>query len=136
MQRTLLKEVRPTDGTIAYLSGRDITTDIARDLASRGYRARRIVVYKAAPAHRLSDATQDLIRGRSIDCVVFMSYRTAYFFTELCHSAGLVDCLGSVAAAALSDKVASGLESDRWKEVLVAEAPSNDAIINLLCPSR
>ncbi|MDK3075658.1 uroporphyrinogen-III synthase [Sedimentitalea sp. JM2-8] len=132
----ILKEVRPTDGAIAYLSGRDITTDIAQDLVSRGYRARRIVVYGAAPARRLSDATQDLIRRRSIDCVIFMSYRTAHFFTELCHSAGLSDCLGSVTAAALSDKVASGLEGDRWKEVLVAEAPSSDAIITLLCPSR
>ena len=132
----ILKEVRSTDGTITYLSGQDVTSDMAQDLVSRGYKARRVIVYKAEPARTLSDTAQGLIRKRSIDCVVFMSYRTAHFFTELCHSAGLSDCLGSVTAAALSDKVASGLEGDRWQEVLVAEAPSKDAIINLLCPSR
>ena len=132
----ILKEIRPMDGLITYLSGQDITTDMAQDLVCRGYKARRVVVYKAEPAHTLSLTTHNLIRRRIIDCVVFMSYRTAHFFTGLCHQSGLSDCLGSVTAAALSDKVASGLEQNQWKEVLVAHAPSNDAIINLLCPSR
>lgn len=129
----ILKEVRPTDGAILYPSGRDITTDIAQTLVSRGYNARRIVAYQAEPAHALSDAARDLIRRRRIDCAVFMSYRTARIFTELCHSAGLSDCLGSMTAAVISDKVAGGLTGARWKEVLVARAPSNDGILDLLC---
>ena len=132
----ILKEVRPTDGTITYLSGHNITADIAQDLVCRGYKARRVVVYKAEPAQTLSEATRDLISRRSIKCVIFMSYRTADFFTELCHSSGLSDCLGSATAAVLSDKVASGLIWNQWNEVQVAAAPSNDSIIDLVCPTK
>lgn len=132
----IMKKVRPSDGTITYLSGQNITTDIAQDLISRGYKARRVVVYKAEPARALSGTAQDLIRSRSIDCVVLMSYRTAHFFTHLCRSAGLSECLGFVTAATLSDKVAGGLKRDQWKEVQVAEVPANDSIIDLICPTK
>lgn len=132
----ILKEFKPTDGTITYLSGRNITRDIAQDLVSRGYTARRVVTYKADPSQTLSETTRKLLRQQSIDCVVFMSYRTAHYFTELCHSAGLSACLKSMTAATLSEKVSSGLVRAQWKEVKVADAPSNDAIVDLLCSKR
>ncbi|WP_299793963.1 uroporphyrinogen-III synthase [uncultured Marivita sp.] len=59
----ILKNVTPTDGTIFYISGQDITADIAQLLVDRGYDAKRVVVYEARPSRALSAHTQDLLRG-------------------------------------------------------------------------
>lgn len=132
----ILKKRAASEGRITYLSGRDITEDMAAALERHGHDARRVVAYKATPARSLSPATQDMLRRGDIDCVVFMSYRTAHFFTALCEEAGLSPCLQTISAAAMSEKVASGLCRTDWRETGIAANPSREAMIDLLAALR
>ncbi|TCO68706.1 uroporphyrinogen-III synthase [Rhodovulum euryhalinum] len=132
----ILKKRNPSEGRITYLSGWDITEDMARALERHGHDARRVVAYRATPAKSLSNATRELLRRGDIDCIVFMSYRTAHFFTALCEEARLSACLQTMTAAVLSEKVASGLDRKGWRKIRVATAPSQEAMIDILASAR
>lgn len=128
----ILKKRSASEGRITYLSGWDITEDMAAALKRHGHDAQRLVAYRATPAKSLSPATQDMLRRGDIDCILFMSYRTAHFFTLLCDKAGLSPCLRTISAAAMSEKVARGLCRTDWRETGIAANPSREAMVDVL----
>lgn len=123
---------KPEDGMITYLSGWHITQDLARVLAMEGYKAQRVVSYKANPVKNTSPATKSMIRHNDIDMVILMSYRTGYNFSTLCNQAHIGRSLQKMTAAVLSEHVASSLNKVKWKKVCTAEEPSKKALIEMI----
>lgn len=124
----ILKRQTRSQGVITYLSGQNVTEDIADTLQKYDYQARRVIAYKASPIQRLPDTTQALFKQGNIGIVVFMSYRTALHFTQLIEDAGLSNQLRHINAICMSEQVVTGLNTQDWQDIYVPQAPSLPAI--------
>lgn len=134
--KLILKKAHPSDGLITYLSGWHVMQDIAKALAISGYKAQRVVTYKATPRDKLTEATRELLVNRQLDCGVFMSYRSAYYFSMLCKDASLALYFTMMEAIALSSGVAQGLSSLKWRKIAIAKRPSSKSLIDMLEVAR
>lgn len=123
---------RPEDGLITYLSGWHITQDLAKALAMEGFKAQRVVIYKANLINDLSSLIKAEILRKEIDCVILMSNRSAHQFCKMCHEAKIVKHLNRIVALTMSEDIVKNIEGIRWKDIKVAQEPSMHSIIDKL----
>ena len=119
-------------GALLHGAGAVVAGDLAGDLAAYGFEVRRTVLYRAEPAAALSPALcLDLAAG-SIEAVLLYSPRTARTFVRLVRESGLQLSTTRLAALCLSDAVAAEVRELRLARVLVAESPTQSALLELL----
>jgi uroporphyrinogen-III synthase len=129
---TLLAAALPPGSVVLHPSGRDVREGLAEDLAAAGLGYRRAVVYAAAPASHLADATEAALRAARLDAVLLFSPRTAALFAALVQAAGLEPGLRQVVAACLSPAVAAEVAGLPLRAVRVAEARDQKALLRRL----
>lgn len=134
--KSLLKLIqekqKPEDGLITYFSGWHITQDLAHFLAMNGYDAQRVVCYKALQTQKLSPLTQEMIKRKEIDCMFFMSGRTADRFCQLCETNDLAKSLKSIIAISMSKHITDIISRLKWKDIKTASHPSVESLLNTL----
>jgi uroporphyrinogen-III synthase len=116
--------------TLAHVSGADAAGDLAGRLQEAGFRARRVVLYRAMASERLSEATRTLLRSGSLAMVLFFSPRTATTFVRLANRDELGPACRSAAAVCLSGAVADAVRVLPWREVRVARVPDQDSLLD------
>lgn len=123
---------RPADGAFLHAAGTVTAGDLAGRLEQAGFQVRRVVLYQARPAKRLSDALCRSLASGGIDLALFFSPRTAATFATLVADAGGGNDLAGVTAYALSPAVARELAALPWSAVRVAQAPTQAALLAAL----
>ncbi|MFQ5971978.1 MAG: uroporphyrinogen-III synthase [Alphaproteobacteria bacterium] len=124
----------PTNGALLHAAGSVAAGDLAGSLAAAGYTVRRVVLYRARPARRLSAPARRAIAAGEVDAVLLFSPRTAATFAKLVRAAGLDPRLTGMDALCLSDAVARALAGLGFRRVLVAARPDQPAMLALLAP--
>ncbi len=122
----------PADGALIHVSGSAVAGDLGGRLAARGFIVRRVVLYEAREAAKLSDAATDALSRGALDAVLLFSPRTANAFVTLAERAGLATALGRVEALCLSAAVADAARRVGWQEVRVAVRPEQAALLALV----
>ena len=115
-----------------HVSGHVVAGDLAGGLARRGFVVRSVPLYRAIPATELSATSLTAFRANTLDGALFFSPRTAATFVRLARAAGIEGSCKSMAGVALSAAVAAELEGLGWRRVLVADAPTEVAILKAL----
>lgn len=129
LEALVRRELRPESGPLLYLSGEQISGDLAGDLAVSGFETTRVVLYRAAPETQLSPAmVQEMGQGR-LDGVLLYSPRTARIWQALVERHGLSSKLSSVLHYCLSANVAAALPEGVL--VKIAEYPDDAAMLAL-----
>lgn len=118
--------------SISYVSGKYITKNLAKILNERGYKTRRVIVYNGTPIKAMSETTKSIIKQGDLDCIIFMSYRTAFYFSTLIRKHDLQLYLNKIKALNFSPKVARGLQEKYWKDVDIITSPSTEALFKRL----
>jgi uroporphyrinogen-III synthase len=121
----------PGAGPLVHVSGHAVAGDLAGRLAGLGFAVRTLPLYRAIPAETLGAAAA-AIRAGQIDAALFFSPRTAATFVRLARAAGIERDGARTVAIALSAAVASELEGSGWRQILVAEEPTEAAVLNAL----
>jgi len=129
--RAVIIALDPAAGPLFYARGREVTGDVVERLEIMGFEVWEQVVYEADTEEHLSEAAITAISEGSVAGVLFFSPRSAGLFASLVAAAGLKDRLGALKALCLSDKVARGLDSGDWGQVLVAPAATTPSLIEL-----
>jgi uroporphyrinogen-III synthase len=125
--------LRPEDGPLLLAVGRGYSLDLAGALRARGFAVIRRVVYAAAPAPALPDEAALALRDRTIRAALFFSPRSAGATISQLRDAGLVPCLASVEALAISPRVAKTLSGlCAWQDVRAAPRPDQDSLLETL----
>jgi len=132
----ILSTLKPKNGPLIYLSGKNIAVDLVTILAAKEFTVQREVVYNAITANNLSGSTKKLLREKEIDAVLFFSPRTAETFANLIKKAGLKDITGSLSAVCLSETVAAPIRDLGWREIVVAKTADQEALVNSVCHLR
>jgi uroporphyrinogen-III synthase len=126
----IMNTLAPAAGWVVHVSGADAAGDLAGRLQEAGFRARRVVLYRAMASERLSEATRTLLRSGSLAMVLFFSPRTATTFVRLANRDELGPACRSAAAVCLSGAVADAVRVLPWREVRVARVPDQDSLLD------
>lgn len=109
----------PAQGALLHISGADVAGDLIAALDAAGFDAERRIGYAARPVTALPPA----FRG-PLDIVLFHSPRAARIFVRL----GAPNAEALVAGC-LSPAVAASAAGPAWKQLIVAPAPREDALL-------
>ncbi len=123
----------PFRGPVLHIAGSDRAGDLIALLAARSIPARRVVLYRAAPAATLSaSAALALTDAAEPIAVALFSPRTARLFIEQVSAAGFFDRLANAIAVCLSPSVAEAAATAPWLEIRVAAELSAASMISTL----
>lgn len=136
LSQVIIDRCRPQDGDFLHAAGSVTAGDLSGQLAQAGFAVRRLVLYEARTATRLTpDLCQSLRRG-GVDIALFYSPRTAVTFARLVQQAALGDALTGIMAYCLSPAVAQALGHLPWAAVHTAAHPTQAALLALLDENR
>ncbi len=128
----VVAEADPAGGRLIHAAGTALAGDLKGSLEGRGFTVERIVLYEARPAERLTPDAVAAIRAGAFDGVMFFSPRTASNFVNLACDAGLADRFAGATAYCLSQTVSAGLGPLEFARLVIAEAPTEAALIAAL----
>ena len=119
----------PADGPLLHVAAAEVAGDLAGRLGATGFEVRREVLYEALPAETLSDEAVRALAGGQIDAALFFSPRAATAFARLASEADVDAACREVIACCLSPAVAREAAALPWRDVVVASAPSEAALL-------
>jgi uroporphyrinogen-III synthase len=128
----IAKTCRPADGALLHAAGSKRAGDLAAALAGYGFETRRAVLYRAEKAKALSARCIDAFKSEKIRYSLFFSPRTAASFVRLAEATGLSGLTAPVTACCLSKAVAAAAEALDWRAMLIAETPTQAALLAAL----
>lgn len=128
----IVRQLTPSAGAILHLAGAEVREELAEALADAGFTYRRATVYAAMPADGLADATRDALAAGRLDAVLLFSPRSAALWAGLVREAGLAGAVRRIVAVCLSEAVAAALAPLAFKEVRIAAARDQKALLRCL----
>jgi uroporphyrinogen-III synthase len=132
LARLVTAKLVPSDGALVHAAGRAVAGDLAGRLARAGFTVRQVPLYRAIPADALSPSAVEAFRAGAINAALFFSPRTAVTFVRLARAAGIEGGCAQSASLALSPAVAVELMGLRWHQIMVADAPTEAAVLKAL----
>ena len=121
--------LEPERGPLVHVAGTEVAGNLAGELTKAGFQCRREVIYETTPARALSAAAIAKLKSGEIDTVLLFSPRSATIFCELVRKARLLRACREITIAGLSRAVADAAREVKWKDVIIAAAPNQDALI-------
>ncbi len=122
-------KLEPDGGALVHASGHAVAGDLAGRLARLGFTVRSVPLYEAITADSLSAPALAALRSGQVGAALFFSPRTAATFVRLARAAGIERHCARTAGVALSPAVAAELEGLGWRQVVVAELPTEAAVL-------
>jgi uroporphyrinogen-III synthase len=132
LARLVAARLKPAAGALLHAAASEVAGDLGGDLAAAGFEVRRVRLYEAVAATRLSDAAQAAIGADEIGCALFFSPRTAATFVRLAREAGLGQRLVHTVGIGLSPAVTAALGGLAWRKLAAAHAPNETELLAAL----
>lgn len=129
LEALVRRELLPESGPLLYLSGEQISGDLAGDLARSGFETLRVVLYRAVPETELPQPLVQQMAQGALDGVLLYSPRSARIWQALVDKHGLSSQALSVLHYCLSANVALALPEGAL--VKIAEFPDDAAMLAL-----
>lgn len=124
--------LKPEEGILMHVSGTVVARELKDLLQKDGFNVFRVRLYESEPVTRLSEQTIARIGKGELDGVLFYSPRTAQIFCDLIVENRLTQACRPIRAFCLSEAVAEEADRLPWRQVRVATATSQAAILDLL----
>ncbi len=122
----------PECGSLLYVRGDHISTDIANALTQKQCVVDSVIIYRATPAQHFSETLHHAFRDGKIDAVLFFSQRTAATYYNLATQDNLRDLHSTATALCISKDVADTLRDLPWKAIHIAQKPETESLIEML----
>lgn len=124
----ILRNAVPGDGGLLHIANDAAAGEVVKSLRNADFDAKFAALYTTGPADRLiADAVDALEAGR-LGAVLVHSAKGAAGAAPLLAAYGLKN----VTLIAISEKAAAPLSQLEWKQIAIASAPNEDALINTL----
>ncbi len=101
-----LEKLSKNGGLVVYLSGENITVDLAKKLQEQNFEAKRIIVYKTIENKKFSATTIEEVRSGNITEIWFYSKNSVKIFYKLAKKHNLLVCLSKIKILCLSQEIA------------------------------
>jgi len=118
--------------TLLYLAGADLARDLAGELGERGFSVVTQTTYRMNPVSSLPPAVVEAFAAHAIEAVLHYSRRSARAFLQAARGEGVEISALAVPQCCLSDAVASVVREAGAPQVMVAAAPHENALFQVL----
>jgi uroporphyrinogen-III synthase len=118
--------------TLLYLAGADLARDLAGELGERGFSVVTHTTYRMNPVSGLPDEVREAFAANGIEAVLHYSRRSARAFLEATRAAGVEISALAIPQCCISDAVASVVRDAGASQVMVARAPDENALFEVL----
>lgn len=125
----IVRHASHDDGVLYHGTQRHPRSMLKKRLEQAGFEVRQQVLYDVHPADTLPANLMTSLTSREPCCVTFYSPRTAQIFASLLPDK---DCLRHHDCCCLSDTVASIAAPLGWRHCHISNAPTTNAMIDLL----
>lgn len=132
LTRLVKKNLTPSDGPILYLCGQHTNSNINDILKLSGFIVDVSIVYEAKEIQSLSKTVIKSLRKKEINGVFLYSPRSARILCNVIECLGLKKTSQDLIVYCLSSAVANEVKDLIWKDVLIAQNPSNLAMLALV----
>ena len=132
LTRLVIKNLTPSDGPILYLCGQHTNSNINDILKLSGFMVDVSIVYEAKEIQSLSKTVIKSLRKKEINGVFLYSPRSARILCNVIESLDLKKTSQGLIVYCLSSAVANEVKDLIWKDVLIAQNPSNLAMLALV----
>ena len=119
----------PQDGAFLHAAGSSVAGDLAGELGKADFEIRRVVLYSAGKADRLSQNAVDAIKSPQGCIIPLFSPRTAQTLLALVADAGLSSRLEACTALCLSKAVADKLAGSQWRKIIITSRPEQELLL-------
>lgn len=122
----------PQKGSLLHIAGSVVAGDVQNMLEPLGFKVNRLVCYDAKPLKTLPKTVKDALTQGEIDTVLFYSPRSGRIYVECLQREDINHSVKSMCALCLSPNVAEEIADLPWKEIVIAESPTQDALLALI----
>jgi len=122
----------PAQGAVLHAAGAEAEGKLAHDLAEAGFEVKTEILYHARAVSALPQQARSALDGRTLDAVLHFSYRSARTFRDVVTEGGLVEACRDLLMVCISAATAKSLEGFPHRELRVAAAPNQDALLACL----
>jgi len=127
---------KPDKGGLLHAAGTETAGRLRQVLQAKGFAVTVETLYEAAPVTELPQNLADALRADSLDGVLLFSPRSAKLFASLVTSAGLAQACGRLQCFCISAATVSALGALALRQVSVAGAPNQEAMLALVTPPQ
>ena len=124
------ERLKPADGPLLHVTGREIAFDFADALAPAGFEVKRFTLYDAREETALPEPARAALEARALDVVTFFSARAASVFASMVEEAGLASTLRCVTAIAISPAALAPAIGLPFKATVAAARPARQAVLD------
>ena len=132
LARATAQWVKPQTGALLHAAGAEAPKLLVAALEQSGFTVRREILYDAQAVERLPDDAAKALRDGKLDAVLHFSPRSARTFADCVVKEGLAASCETLIAACISDAAAKALSPLHFREIRVARAPNQGALLELL----
>lgn len=125
------KWAKPEAGALFHAQGQQTKGGLAKSLSARGFEIRGEVLYEAVAASALPQQAIGALKAAALDAVFHFSPRSARVFAECVARAGLTHATEPLAALCISKAAAEALAPLKFREILIAARPDQEAMFAL-----
>jgi uroporphyrinogen-III synthase len=122
----------PASGALLHAAGEQTKGGLVAELRQKGFDVRSHTLYEAVAAGALPEAAAQALRNNQVDAVLLFSPRSARVFASCVDAAGLQDACGALLAVCISAATAEALAGLHLREIRVAGAPNQEAVLAAL----
>jgi uroporphyrinogen-III synthase len=118
----------PGKGTLLHVKGAEADGTLATLLKAQGFNVQTSVLYDVADTSALPEDIRAMFLRHEIDAALFFSARSAQVFGDCAHGLDL----SPVIAVCISESTAAALTQLSFREVRIASAPNQGALLACL----
>jgi len=119
LKEIILQNFDHNHGSLLYVSGEIISSNLDRDLISEGYSVKRIVNYNALPVEEISEKFIKELKSLIPDMVFIYSENSARNYLNLLKKYGLTDIWMDTNLMCIGEKSSAILNEIKWKKIFL-----------------
>ena len=119
LKEIILQNFDYNQGSLLYVSGKIISSNLDRDLSSEGYSVKRIINYNALPIQEIREEFIKDLKSLIPDMIFIYSENSARNYLNLLKKYGLTDVWMDTNLMCLGEKSSSILNEIKWKKIFL-----------------
>ena len=129
LKEVILQNFDQKNGSLLYVSGEIISSNLDKDLISEGYKVKRIINYSVVPIEEASDEFIRDLKSSIPDMVYVYSENSARNYLNLLKKYNLSDYWMHTNLMCLGEKTSSVLNEIKWKKIFLFNSGEEEFLL-------
>jgi len=129
LKEIILQNFGHNHGSLLYVSGQIISSNLDRDLIAEGYSVKRIVNYNALPIEEISEEFVKDLKSLIPDMIFIYSENSARNYLNLLKKYDLTDIWMNTNLMCLGEKTSSVLNEIKWKKIFLFNSGEEEFLL-------